>query len=110
MKACGYSWYDSKKCNGTKYNITNYEKKNFINSEKNLYDAIKEAVKNKKKDLVLYIHSEESLYCSSVNNVFASEYVGRNIEVQSVDMKHYTMPAQICPGNKNHSTFMYKIK
>ena len=47
MKACGYSWYDSKKCNGTKYNITNYEKKNFINSEKNLYDAIKEAVKKK---------------------------------------------------------------
>ena len=110
MKASGYSWYDSKKCNGTKYNITNYEKKNFIKSEKNLYDAIKEAVQNKKKDLVLYIHSEESLYCSSVNNVFASEYVGRNIEVQSVDMKHYTMPAQICPGNKNHSTFMYKIK
>ena len=110
MKASGYSWYDSKKCNGTKYNITNYERNNFIKSEKNLYDAIKTAVKCKKKDLVIYIYNEDGLYCSNVNNAFASEYVGRNIEVEEVDIKHYTMPAQICPGNEGYAIFKYKIK
>lgn len=110
MKAQKYSWYDRKKCNGTKYTITNYERKNFIKSEKNLYDAIKAAVKNKKKDIVLYIRSEESLSCSNVNSVFASEYVGRNIVVKKVDIKKYTMPACICPGNKGYATYMYQIK
>lgn len=116
MKQDGHRWYDSKKCNGKKYNFTNYEKNYFVDSEQDMYNAVKQAVKDKKEYVFFYKESPEGeLY--EVQDILVSEYIGKNIRVQKVskygdipiDIPGYTMPASICPNNKKHAMRLYKI-
>lgn len=110
MKARGYRWYDSKKCNGKEYNITYYERNYFADNEKGMYDAIKQAVKDKKQYAYLYVISNDESYLLDINSIFASQYVGKNIKVERVsEAKAYKMPAEISPNKKSHAMRLYKI-
>lgn len=112
MKAADHRWYDRKKCNGKKYTVANYEKKYFIDSEKGLYDAVKQAVKEKKEFVHFFIlTSKIDNYPSfpEINSEYASIYVGRNVNIQRIDTCRHSIPDYLAPNKKSYIMFLYQI-
>lgn len=116
MYGAGNLWSGKRKCNGTKYTLKNYEKDYFVHNRKDLYNAIKRAVKEKRE----YVFFYEPMYDYtplSANSAIASQYAGRNIVVQKVskhgdiklDVPRYNMPAYLCKDNIPHNMTLYKI-
>lgn len=133
MRANGHIWYDAKKCNGKKYNITYYEKDYFVDTEAEWYNAVKSAVSDNKEYVFFYVDNSNAYLHETLDTQvldpnmqdkdrLASYYVGKNIMIDYVSsdkesadivvdesINGVVVPASICPNNKEHVMELYKI-